>query len=225
MGQTTRKATTRHRLLVYERLSNRLRSVPLMLTVLGLLLLGLGWLNSLGILKDANINLLTLLWEGQLYLIGLIVASLLLYILAVILGRNSYIEARPKALHVQAGLMALDISYKRVNQIRVSQVGTQHPSSKLKGADFGLMEPLLGTPCTMLDLQSWPWPGKQWVVRLWSKFMFSADKHSMMFIVKDSLLLNQQIESGRSVRQAKSSRIGTYLDPLERQPYSSPKKR
>lgn len=210
-----KRASTRHRLLLYVRLGQRLRTAPFLIMIFGLALLFLGWLESQSAIQGVNLELLSMLWSGRLLLIAIILCSLAIFVLAIIIGRGSYVDVRPVTLHVRAGLLALNISYKRIQQIRLGQLGVQHPEDTLRGGDWALIEPFWGEPCTLLDLRNWPWPGKKMTQRLWSKFMFTRDGNSLLLIVKEAMVLNQQID-GRIAALQTSAKQSQYVDPIER---------
>lgn len=210
-----KKASTRHRLLLYAHLGQRLRTAPFLIMIFGVILLFLGWLESQSAIQGVNLDLLRMLWAGQVLLITIILCSLAIFVLAIIIGHGSYVDVRPVTLHIRAGLLTLNISYKRIRQIRLGQLGVQHPEDSLRGGDWALVESFWGEPCTLVDLISWPWPGKEMTRRLWSKFMFTRDGNSLMFIVKDAMVLNQQID-GRIAALQVSAKRSRYVDPLER---------
>lgn len=216
MGKTKgRRSVTQHHLLVYNRLGHRMRTAPFLIAALTLLLFGLGWLSTQDILEGYDTSLLQLIWQGNVFLIVILFVCGVIWVYAVVIGSLSYVEARPRVLHIQAGLVAINISYSRLRQIRLSQVGVQYPSKQLRGTDYDLMEPLLGTPCTLVDLRSWPWPGYKWLRRLWVRFMFSGDGVALMLAVPDAMVLNQQIDGRVTILQAQKKER-QYLDPLAR---------
>ncbi len=203
----------RHRLLIYYRLGQRRRTVPLLIAVMGGILYGLGWLASRSILQAGDAALLDMLWQRRAFILALILASLALYVLMLIIARSSYVEARPRARHIRAGLVPLDISYGRIRQIRLVQVRAQYPPGTLKGSDYALLEPFIEKPCTAVDLRSWP---KLPVKKLWHRLMFSGDGGSLLFIVQDAMVLNQQIDGALATRQARHKKRTAYQDPIER---------
>lgn len=216
MGQAKeRRAVKRHRLLVYERIGSRMRTVPFMLGGITVILYGLGWLSTQDFMQSADIGMLQLIWKNQLYLFIILFVCGAVYVYGLITGSMSYVEARQKSLRIQAGLLAINISYRRIKQIRLSQVGTQYPEDMLHGADADLIDPLLGVSCTLIDMKSWPSPGYPWLRRLWSRFMFSSDGAALMLVPPDAMVLNQQIDSRVAVLQV-DSKQSQYLDPLER---------
>ena len=210
-----RKISNRHNLLVYSRLGQRLRTMPFLIVIFGLILLFLGWLPTQSAVQGINVELLEALWSGRVFLIIAILSSLALFILTIIIGRGSYVEVRAVTLHIQAGLLAINISYKRIRQIRLGQLAAQHPEDTLRGSDWGLVESLFDQPCTVIDITSWPWPGKKWLQKLWSKFMFTRDGNNLLFVVKDAMVLNQQIDGRIAALQANAKK-GQYIDPLAR---------
>jgi hypothetical protein len=210
-----KKTSIRHRLLIYSRLGQRLRTAPFLIAIFGVILLILGWLESQSAIQGVNLELLEMLWASRLLLVAVIMCSLALFVLTIIIGRGSYVVVHPRTLHIRAGLLALNISYKRIRQIRLGQLGAQHPEDTLRGSDWGLVEPFWGQPCTLIDLTSWPWPGQKMIRRLWSKFMFDRGGNSLMFVVKEAMVLNQQID-GRIAALQSSAKKSQYVDPLER---------
>jgi hypothetical protein len=212
-----RQSTKRHRLLIYYRLGQRMRTAPFLIAIFTLALVGIGWLGNQGILTGGNRDLITRLWEGRLLLYVAVGASLLLYLLSLYISRGSYVEARPKALRVRAGLVTVDISYARIQQMRLVQFGLQYPLDSLRGSEAALVEPFEGSTCSAVDLRSLPRPFTPRLLRrIWSKFMFTADRRSLMFVVADPMVLNQQIDGYIANRQARIKQKTQYIDPIER---------
>ena len=210
-----RKAAKRHPLLVYQRIGNRMRTAPFMLAGISLILYGLGWLSTQDFMSKADTSLLQLLWTNQIYLIIIIFVCAAVFIYGLIVGGMSYVEARPKSLRIQAGLFAINISYARIRQIRLSQVSTIYPDGTVRGSDADLIDPLLDMSCSLIDMGSWPPPGHNTLRRLWSRFLFSPEGDSLMLVVPDAMAFNQQIDSRMGVR-SRQAQQGQYLDPLER---------
>ena len=213
MAKRKRRSKTRHRLLVYDRLGRRLRTVPLVTALAGAGLYVLSWLAASGKFQSGNQALLTIFWEQRVMLLLLIGGSVGLYVLAVLLGR-SYVEPRPKALRVRAGLIPLDISYRRIKQIRVMEFGYHYPLESLRPRERALVRPFIGYACTVVDLRSWPLDRRllRW---LWSKFLFGRDGESLLLLVEDALPLNQQIDSLLVQWQTRAKQRG-YKDPIAR---------
>lgn len=217
MAKRSRRTVKRHRLLIYHRLGQRLRTLPFLIALAGAALLALGWLSSQEILQAGDQALLTQLWERRIVLYLLIGASVLLYLLSLLLSWNSYVEAGPKTLNIRAGLIPVDISYGRIRQIRLNSLGTMYPYDKQKGPSRALVEEFEGLTCTVVDLQSVPWPfTKDTLRRVWHKFMFTPDGNSLMFVVPDAMVLNQQIDGHVAARMARMKSSDRYLDPVER---------
>ncbi|HOA25613.1 MAG TPA: hypothetical protein PK801_14015 [Aggregatilineales bacterium] len=208
-----KKQTRRHRLLVPYRVGQRWRAMPLLTALLGVLLYALMWLHRYGLIEGMNGPLLDYLWTVRQLILALIGFSLLLYVLIMLIARGSYVEARPGALRVKAGLIPLNISYSRIGAIKLGQVGAQFPADRLSNRDYALLEPLLPLACTVVELTSWP---KEPVRKLWHKFLFTPGGDGLLFIVEDAMLLNQQIDAARTALLAASRRHARYQDPIER---------
>jgi hypothetical protein len=218
MAKKRRGKGSRHRLLVYYQLGQRMRTPPLLTAFLGLVLLAIGWMGNKQIIEGGNAFLLESLWAKRALIFLMIAMSILLYILFLIISRRSYVQPRPKALRVQAGLLAVDISYKRIRQIRLVSLDAQHPLDKLKSREWALVEPFSALSCTAIDLTSYPWPGEKWLKRLWIKFMFLGEKgKGLLFVVEEPMILNQQIDALITARQERVRKHKRgYVDPIER---------
>ena len=207
------KNMRRHRLLVYYRLGQRWRTVPLLMAVLGGILYGLAWLNSYNIVQGLNTDLLNRIWTNRIMILILIGTSLLLYILTLFIAHFSYVKVRGRALRIRAGLVPQDISYGRINQLRLVQLSKQYPPESLKNSEYAILEPLYGEPCTAVDLNSWP---NAPLKKLWHRFMFTQEGGSLLLIVDDAMLLNQQIDAALIARKTRLDRKGGYQDPVKR---------
>jgi hypothetical protein len=213
----TRRSVKRHRLLVYYRLGQRLRTVPFLITLFSIVLLAIGWLGNQGIISGGNSGMMKLLWDQRIWLYVMIGAGLLMYLLAIYIARASFVEARPKTLRVKAGIIPVDISYARIRQIRLVSLNMQYDLKKLSGRDYSLIEGYDSATCTALDLQSVPKPFTPRLLRqMWHKFMFVSKGDSLMFIVDDPMVLNQQIDGYIAARQSRIKKNTKYLDPIER---------
>jgi hypothetical protein len=213
----------RQKLLIYHRFAKRWRIGPLLTAVMGGLLYGMAWLTDKNLLRSVNVDFLQMLWGNRIYILGLVGFSLVLYVLIVGIGRSSFVEVRPQALRVRAGMVTSDISYGRIRQIRLVQLASVYPPNSLRAGDWATLKPFIDTSCTAVDLQSWP---KLPLKRLWHKFMFTQDGVSLLFIVEDAMVLNQQIDSATAARQARLSKTQRgYQDPVERAAEMARKKR
>lgn len=194
-----------------------MRTVPFFMTLLILILLGIGWLGSRNFLPQSDQMMLSLLWERRVFLYVAIGASILIYLVSLMVSRGSFVEARPKTLRVKAGIIPVDISYARIRQIRLVSFNMQYNVDKLSGRDFSLVEGYESATCTALDLKSLPKPFTPSLLRrMWHRFMFTGTGDSLMFVVEDPMVLNQQIDGFISARQARLKKNTKYLDPIQR---------
>ncbi len=214
MAKKNRKKFAPHRLLVYYRIGQRLRTTPLFIALVGIFLLVLGWLGNSSIFQGGNRALMSAMWEGRTFLLLMIAVSVALYILMIFIARRSSVQVRPKALRVRAGLLSLDISYGRIINRRLTTVAAYYPAKSLKAGEYALLEPLLDNPCTVVDLKSWPLELRL-LKLLWSKYLF-AESVGLIFAVDDPMVLNQEIDEAITRRQTRRKGGGRYVDPIER---------
>src|SRR5688572_32914157 len=97
----SRRAVKKHRLLVYHRLGQRMRTVPFFMTLFILVLLRIGWLGSRNFLPQRDQAVLSLLWGRRIFLYVAIGASALIYLVSLMVSRGSFVEARPTTLRVK----------------------------------------------------------------------------------------------------------------------------
>lgn len=209
-----RRDPRRHRLLIYYRLGQRLRVAPLLIAAFSAALYAIGWLYERGAFEVGNPMLLRALWANRVLILALIGYSLLLYVLSVLIARVSFVEARRKALRVRAGLVPIDISYGRIRQIRLARFSNLYPPEALKRRERARLRSFADMTCTVIDLQSWP---RLPLRRLWDRLMFTRDGASLLFIVEQPMLLNQQIDAAMTQRHARlTQEQRVYKDPIDR---------
>jgi hypothetical protein len=210
-----RRRKIRYPLLVYQRLGRRLRTLPLLVGVSGLLLFALGWLNHSGTVVGSE-SMTAMFWERRGLILVMIAGGFALYLLAIVIARMSFVEVKAKALRVRTGLVALDISYRRIKQIRLVQFGVQYPPDDLRARELSLVRPFIGISCTAVDMRSWPLD-RRLLKYLWIKFMFAREGDSILFVVEDAMRLNQLIDERVTTRQSAEmiERRG-YKDPIAR---------
>ncbi len=214
MAERRRKDIRRHRLLIYYRLGQRLRVAPLLIATFSAALYAIGWLYERGAFEVGNPMLLRALWTNRVLILALIGYSLLLYILSILIARLSFVEARRKALRVRAGLVPIDISYGRIRQIRLARFSNLYPPEALKRRERAQLRPFADMTCTIVDLHSWP---RLPLKRLWNRFMFTRDGASLLLIVEQPMLLNQQIDAAMTQRHARlTQERRAYRDPIDR---------
>lgn len=213
MAKKQGRTPSRHRLLYYVRYGKRLRIPSLLIALFSTGMLVIGWLSQQGILKEQAV-----FWEIRTYIIMLILFSLLLYAFAVYISRTSYVYPRSKALRVKAGLLAVDISYKRISQIHLTSFAAQYPLDMVKRGALRIVEPFEKLSCSAVIMNSWPWPGEKVLRRMWCRYMFlTQGGKGLLFIVEDPIVLNQQLDGYiTAVQSRKIQEARGYADPIER---------
>jgi hypothetical protein len=216
MAKNRSRNMPKYRLLAYYQMGHRMRTLPFLVAFLCLVMLLFGWSAHTGIAAErVNLDILLAFWEGRYFLVAAVAACVVMYIIAVIIARRSFVQLRPMTMRIQAGLFRMDVAYKRIQKLRLVQVGMQYPPSSLRGRDRAIIEPLQGMTATAVDLKSWP-VKKKLLQRLWSKFMFSPDGDSILLMVEEPIVLNQQIDNRIQQYKDRSNPNQGYLDPIDR---------
>lgn len=188
MAKASSASGKRHRLEISFRIGQRLRIVPFLLILMGLLLQAILFLAERDIIEVALIRP-----ERRPFVWMLVILAAALYLVAIFISRVSIAQARPNYLRVRAGIVPLSVSYARIRSLRPVQVGEQYPPKTLKGSERALLEPFFGKTAVAVDLKSFPL-NEALLRRLWPKFMFTKDMKGLMLVVEDALGLIQEID-------------------------------
>lgn len=175
----------KHRLLVYDRLSRRLRGK---LFWLGLVLLALALYDLLGpapILGDYWY----LVWAA-------VVVVALFWLYYRFLMSRAYIQARPKFLRLQGPLYGINLSYNRIYSITSSHIGQHYPLDVLKGFERGIVEPIYSQACVFIELKSYP-PAFRWRRFLFPRLIFGTNRPGLLCAVEDWVALSRDAEDAR----------------------------
>lgn len=184
---TSTKGVKKHRLLIYEIASKRVRNKFLLLF---LILLGIGiydWYNY--ILADS-------LWFYYWVVVGLVFVLWLYY--ALLVPRAS-IQVRPKSLRLKGPIIAFNISYGRIHSVTSAQMGQHFPWDSLKGREQGILEPLYNRTCIFIELSSYP-KVFNWRAYWFPRFLFGTSRPGLVCVTEDWLSLSRDIEAYRGNR-------------------------
>ena len=181
------KEVKKHRLLVFEVLSKRLRNKVLLLF---LILLGIGIYDLITpILPDA-------LWFWFWVIIFLV---FMLWFYYAFLVRRASIQARPKSLRLQGPLIAFNISYGRIYSVTSAQMGQHYPWESLKGREQGILEPIYNRTCVFIELRSYP-KLFRWRNFWFPKYLFGTSRSGLVCVVNDWIALSRDVEAYRGNR-------------------------
>lgn len=181
------KDVKKHRLLIYEIMSKRLRNKLLFLF---LILLGIGVYDYFyQILADD-------IWF-YFWIVILIVFLMWLYY-AFVMPRAS-IQTRPKSLRLRGPLMAFNISYARIHSVTSAQMSQHFPFDSLKGREQGVLEPLYNRTCVFIELSSYPKAFK-WRHLWFPKYLFGTSRPGLVCVTEDWLTLSRDVEAYRGER-------------------------
>jgi hypothetical protein len=183
----------KHRLLVYERLSQRMRGLFLLLGIV---------LTAIGIF-----DLLVAPILGQFWFYWWLVVALvfLLWIYYDFLVRRGAIQVREKILRLQGPIYGANVSYGRIHSVTSAHLVQHFPVESLKGLDKRLLEPFYTQTCLFIELTSFP-KSFRWR-RLWfPRYLFGTSRPGLICITEDWMALSRDIEAARAERQERTGK-------------------
>jgi hypothetical protein len=186
---------TKHKLLVYQLLSQRYRALYFWLWLV-LLILAIYDFTTQPIFGDAW----PLVWVAW----GL---TLLFWFYYGPLMRRASVQLQPRSLVVQGPLRAMRISYGRITTVTSSQLFRHYDAKQFKGRDLTIIETIGANTCVHVELNSFPRQYQQ--RRRWfHRFLFSERRPGLLLVVDDWMALSRQLETarGRWHDQHKASR-------------------
>lgn len=182
-----RKFGKRHRLLIYQRVMDRLWAATL---VLGLVVAATWW------------------WAGDIFppipepfdtivLAGGTILITLGFLLFLMRGM-AYVQASTDHLRVATPFIRLKVSYRRIRTTHPAEFHQLFPLSKAKWAERRLLEPFYGKTALVVELSEFPI--RPSVLRLFlPRVMFSPQAKGLVLVVKDWLALSTELESYQGV--------------------------
>jgi hypothetical protein len=199
----SRKFGKRHRLLIYQRVMDRLWAATL---VLGLVVVAAWWwagdiFPSLSQLDE------TILFAGGTVLITLA-------FLFFVMRSMAYVQTSTDHLRVVTPFIRLKISYRRIRTAHPAEFHQLFPPSKAKWDERRLLEPFYGKTVLLVELSAFPISPS--ILRLFlPRVMFSPQSKGFVFVVKDWMTLSTELESYLGVWLQKAT-------PVPRNPYRPP---
>lgn len=191
----------KHKLLLYDQMSRRMRGKLL-------------WL-GLTLLVLAVVDLLRPFLGTYFYLLWLVVGLVaVLWVYYSILVRRAGVVVASNYLLLQGPLRGVKISYGRISGVTSTQMAQHFEFDALKGRERSLVQPFFGTACTFVGLNSWPKTLSQrslWFPRL----LFGVRREGLLLASPNWMQLNRDIEEARrkwhDARQQKGKKDGRSL--------------
>ena len=196
----TKKIGKRHRLLIYQRVMDRIWAPTL---VLGLMVVAMWWWGG---------DIFPLLPEpfDTLILAGGTVLVTLAFLMFLMRGM-AYVQVCTDHLRVVTPFIRLKISFRRIRTTHPLEFHQLFPLTKAGWADRRLLEPFYGK--TVLAVGLTEFPIRQSILRLFlPRVMFSTQAKGLVLIVKDWMALSTELESYMGVWLQKAT-------PVPRSPY------
>lgn len=185
----------KHRLLLYQRLSGRVRGVLLLIVIL---LAGL-----------VAYDLLVAPVLGSLWYmapVGLAAAFTLWYYYAVLM-RRAALQVRPDMLRLQGPLVGMNISYGRIHSVTPTLMSQQYPREQLSNHEQALLSAFTGHTCVLVELRSMPKGYER--RRLWfHRLLFGEARPGLLLLVEDWMALTQDIDGAHVAWQERRKQHG-----------------
>jgi hypothetical protein len=190
-----KKFGKRHRLLIYQRVMDRLWAATL---VLGLAVVAAWWWGG-SIFPLLSDPLDTILVAGGAVLVTL-------GILMNLMRSMAYVQAFTDHLRVATPFIRLKISYRRIRTVHPVEFHKLFPPSTAGWADHRLLEPFYGGTVLVVELTEFP--VRQSVLRMFlPRVMFSTQTKGLVLVVKDWMALSTEIESYMGVWLQKATPV------------------
>ena len=193
----SRKAGSRHTILLYKRVMDRLWVYTLSL---GLLLLGLwgwGWFSPAVLIEAQNNAWLS---AGAGTLLG--------FTLFAFFGRKmAYVQARANHLRLVTPFLRLNIAYQRIRSVHPANFQQLYPPSGARWAEKRLLEPFYGKTAVVIELNDYPIP--PFFLRLFlAPQMFPKSGKGLVLLLPDWMAFSTEIDTFRSSQSAPSWQQG-----------------
>ena len=191
----------KHKLLLYDQMSRRMRGKLLWL---GLILLVL-----------AVVDLVRPFLGSYFYLLWLVIGLVaVLWVYYGILLRRAGVVVTPHYLLLQGPLRGVKISYGRMDTVTSTQMSQHYDFNTLKARERSLVKPFIGATCSFVNMHSWPKTLNQrtlWFPRL----LFGVRREGLLLASPNWMQLNRDIEEARrkwhDARQQKDKKDGRSL--------------
>ena len=191
----------KHKLLLYDQMSRRMRGKLLWL---GLVLLVL-----------AVVDLIRPFLGEYWYLLWLVLGIVaVLWVYYSIFLRRAGVVVTPGYLLVRGPFKQVKISYGRIETVTSTQMSQHFNYKELKARERSLVQPFFGVACSFVSLNSWPKTLKQrtlWFPRL----LFGVRREGLLLASPNWMQLNRDIEEARrkwhDARQQKTKKDGRSL--------------
>ena len=183
------RSGTRFRLLLYLRLFDMMRWPALLLVMFSYLL----WVNA------TNIPL----FAQREWLLWLLIGPAALLALFTIIGPHlAYVQCRRHYLLVSTPLYRVAISYRRIRAARPVNFAESYSLKQQSWSQRRFLHPLFcraqANQLTAINVELTDFPLPQNWLRFWlNRYMFAGEGVGLLFMVRDWMLLNRQIQIHR----------------------------
>jgi hypothetical protein len=117
----------------------------------------------------------------------------------------AYVQCFPRYLRIQTPILPLNISYRRIEETRLVQIGKVFSFEQEKAARRTWPETYWGMTAVTIDLNSLP-ANEKWL-RLWfDRYLFSPETRGFVFLVEDWQEFSRQLNAALGRYRAQRAR-------------------
>jgi hypothetical protein len=178
---------SKHRLLIFDRISRRMRW-RLVLLLIVLLLLGI---------YDQFTGYLGSFWLA--WWLAIVLVAALYFYYAVLIPRAS-IQVGQGSLRLQGPLTGYNFSYGRIYSVASGNMEQHYSKKQLGPYEWSIIKPFYFSTCLFIEFNSTPRHFDR--RRLWfPRLLFGSNRPGLICYVEDWMALSQEIDLARSKRR------------------------
>jgi hypothetical protein len=189
-----KKTGSRHPLLLYTRVMDRLWRYTLALGMLLLAVWGYSWWTGEALLHAQYYRPVVLPGEVDLLLLAGAVMALGFSLFAFFARRMAYVQPRRDHIRLVTPFLRTNISYRRILSTHPSEFAQIFPPKDASWAQRRLLEPFYGKTAVVLELSGFPMPPA--ALRLFlAPQMFYRRSKGLVLLVPDWMAFSTEIDS------------------------------
>lgn len=174
----------KHRLLLFEQISRRVRGKVFLLLVVALV----------AAIVDYYTEFL-----GDFWYLSWVVAALLfvLWFYYAVWFRRSGLQIRENTLRLRGPLGKMDISYGRIYSVTAGHMEQHYPIKTVRWGDRGMLRPLYGPSGVFIELSSVP-KNYRWRHLWFPRYLFGTRHDGVLICGGDWMEISHDIEAARA---------------------------
>ncbi len=174
----------KHKLLLFDRISRRVRGKLLLLLVVAIAAAVADYLTE---------------FLGDYWYLSWVAVTLLfvLWFYYAILLRRSHLQIRPQGLRLRGPLGKLDIGYQRIYSVTAGQMEQHYPLKQLRWVDREMLRPLYGPSGVFIELSTVP-RRYRWRHLWFPRYLFGTRHEGLLICGGNWMELSHDVEAARA---------------------------